>query len=78
VNVQGAFPAAPQTASSFVYEPMTENILSLTFDYFDANGARLNTYTPGHPLDDIGGGEEGRQARARVRPGGPGIFASSS
>ena len=47
IDVAGAFPASPQAASSYVYEPVADNIRTMTFRYYDDSGAELGPNTPG-------------------------------
>src|SRR5262249_29449540 len=67
IDVNGAFPASPQAASNFVFEPVAENIRTMTFQYYDESGALLNPNTPANSADDIGGGDANTVTRARVR-----------
>jgi prepilin-type N-terminal cleavage/methylation domain-containing protein len=66
-DVNGAFPASPQAATNFVYEPVAENIRTMTFLYYDDAGTLLNPNTPANSADDIGGGDANTTIRARVR-----------
>src|SRR5438093_1832776 len=66
-NVVGAFPSSPQASSAFVYEPVAENIRSMSFLYYDDGGNLLNPNTPANAGDDIGGGDANITVRARAR-----------
>src|SRR5262249_55449017 len=66
-DVAGSFPAAPQPASRFVYEPIAENIRTLTFEYSPDSGAAVGPGTPANPADDIGGADAAVFARSRIR-----------
>lgn len=63
----GAFPSSPNASSDFIYEPVADNIRSLTFRYWSDGGEMLGPDTPGDPADDLGGGDSGRAARGRIR-----------
>jgi prepilin-type N-terminal cleavage/methylation domain-containing protein len=66
-DITGPFPATPQASSNFVYEPIADNIRSMTFQYFDDGGTKLNPDTPANAADDIGGGTANNSTRARIR-----------
>ncbi len=66
-DVLGSFPPSPQTAATFTYEPVAENIRSLDFQYFDHQGRPLGPGTPGTSSDDIGGDDSELLTRARIR-----------
>src|SRR6185295_4019411 len=66
-DVVGAFPSSPQASSSFVYEPVAENIRSMSFLYYDDGGNLLNPNTPANAGDDVGGGDANSTVRARAR-----------
>ncbi len=66
-DVAGAFPPSPQPASDFVYEPVAENVRSMTLQYWDDAGTMLNPNTPTNTADDIGGGDANKVTRGRVR-----------
>ena len=66
-DVAGAFMSSPQPASQFVYEPVAENVRSMTFRYLPDSGAPLGPETPANAADDIGGGDAGVLTRARIR-----------
>jgi prepilin-type N-terminal cleavage/methylation domain-containing protein len=66
-DVAGAFPASPQATSDFVYEPVADNIRTMTFQYWDDAGTLLNANTPANAADDIGGLDATKVDRSRVR-----------
>ncbi|MFQ5669546.1 MAG: fibronectin type III domain-containing protein [Acidobacteriota bacterium] len=66
VSSMGGFDGAFDSAAEFLFEPIAENIRSLTFKYFDVSGALINPDTPADPTDDIGGGDANRNQRARI------------
>src|SRR6185503_5322739 len=66
-NVAGVFPAAPQPASRFVYEPVATNIRSMTFRYLPDSGPAIGPATPANPADDVGGDDAALLARSRIR-----------
>src|SRR5262245_17682608 len=66
-DVAGAFPLSPQASSAFVYEPVAENIRSMSFLYYDDGGNLVNPNTPANAADDIGGGDANITTRSRVR-----------
>jgi prepilin-type N-terminal cleavage/methylation domain-containing protein len=66
-DVTGAFPSSPQAANQFVYEPIAENIRSMTFRYFPDAGAAIGPGTPDNPADDIGGDDAAILTRSRIR-----------
>jgi hypothetical protein len=66
-DVAGAFPAAPQSPSDFIYEPIADNIRSMTFQYLPDAGAQIGPDTPANPADDIGGLETASVARSKIR-----------
>src|SRR6185503_10988203 len=63
----GVFPAAPQPASRFVYEPVATNIRSMTFRYLPDSGPAIGPATPANPADDVGGDDAALLARSRIR-----------
>lgn len=63
----GVFPSAPNASSDFIYEPVADNLRSMTFRYWSDAGEMLGPDTPGDPADDLGGGDGGRAARGRIR-----------
>jgi prepilin-type N-terminal cleavage/methylation domain-containing protein len=65
-DVAGSFPS-PGGASDFVYEPVAENIRTMTFQYYDDQGTMLNPNTPANAADDIGGADANNLARSRIR-----------
>jgi hypothetical protein len=65
-DITGSFPS-PGAAGDFVYEPVAENIRTMTFQYYDDGGAMLNPNTPASATDDIGGADANNLARSRVR-----------
>jgi prepilin-type N-terminal cleavage/methylation domain-containing protein len=67
IDVAGAFPASPQAASSYVYEPVADNIRTMTFRYYDDSGAELGPNTPGNSADDLGGADAGEFNRSKIR-----------
>ena len=66
-DVAGAFPSAPQSASAFIYDPVAENIRSLSLRYISVGGFLINADTPGDPADDIGGGDAAETQRDQIR-----------
>jgi len=66
-DVTGAFPASPQAATNFVYEPVAENIRSMSFLYYNDAGTLLSPNTPTNSADDIGGADANSLARSRIR-----------
>jgi prepilin-type N-terminal cleavage/methylation domain-containing protein len=66
-DVNGAFPLSPQAATNFVYEPVAENIRTMTFLYYDDSGALVNPNTPANSADDIGGSDANITNRGRIR-----------
>jgi prepilin-type N-terminal cleavage/methylation domain-containing protein len=66
-DVTGTFPASPQAATNFVYEPVAENIRSMQFLYYDDAGALLSPNTPTSSADDIGGTDANALTRSRIR-----------
>ncbi|HZN02847.1 MAG TPA: prepilin-type N-terminal cleavage/methylation domain-containing protein, partial [Candidatus Polarisedimenticolia bacterium] len=67
-DVAGAFPGAPQAVTSFSYEPVADNIRTLTFQYMpDAGTVPLNANTPANTADDIGGGDATALTRSIIR-----------
>ena len=67
-DVAGAFPGSPQAATSFVYEPVADNVRTLTFQYMpDAGSVPLNANTPANSADDIGGGDGSVLTRSLIR-----------
>jgi prepilin-type N-terminal cleavage/methylation domain-containing protein len=66
-DVTGAFPNSPQASTNFVFEPVAENIRSMTFRYFDDGGVPVGTFTPTNSADDIGGADASSVTRARIR-----------
>jgi hypothetical protein len=66
-DVAGAFPTAPNGASDFVYEPIADNLKSMTFQYWPDSGAMLNPNTPANSADDLGGVDANSLTRSRIR-----------
>jgi prepilin-type N-terminal cleavage/methylation domain-containing protein len=66
-DVAGGFPASPQAASNFVFEPVADNIRSMSFLYYDDQGTMLGPNTPANVADDIGGLEGASLTRSRIR-----------
>jgi len=66
-DVNGVFPLSPQASSNFVYEPVAENIRTMTFLYYDDAGTLISPNTPANSGDDIGGGDAQITARGKVR-----------
>ena len=66
-DINGAFPASPQAATNFVYEPVADNLRTMTFLYYDDGGNLLNPNTPANAADDIGGSDAATTTRDRVR-----------
>jgi hypothetical protein len=67
VDVAGAFPASPQPASNFVFEPVADNIRTMIFRYYDDSGAEVGPNTPTNSADDIGGLDAGSFVRSNIR-----------
>ncbi len=67
VDVAGAFPSSPQAATNFVYEPVAENVRTMSFQYYDDGGTLLNPDTPTNAADDVGGGDANTTVRAKAR-----------
>ena len=63
----GRFPPPPQARGAFVYEPVADNIRSMTFRYYTDGGVLLSPDTPGNVADDIGGAESAASTRRRIR-----------
>src|SRR5439155_27370016 len=66
-DVAGAFPTSPQAATNFVFEPVADNIKSMTFLYYTDSGTMLNPNTPANAADDIGGSDATSGSRAKIR-----------
>ena len=67
-DVNGAFPSSPQAATSFTYEPVADNIRTMTFQYLPDSGTTLlNPNTPANSADDIGGGDAAALTRSTIR-----------
>ncbi|MBI1949990.1 MAG: prepilin-type N-terminal cleavage/methylation domain-containing protein, partial [Acidobacteria bacterium] len=66
-DVTGAFPSSPQGSTNFVYEPVAENIRSMTFLYYNDAAALISPNTPASSADDIGGGDGNSLTRSRIR-----------
>ena len=66
-DVAGSFPSSPQASSSFVFEPVADNIKSMTFRYWPDSGAELGPNTPTNSADDIGGDDAAILTRAKIR-----------
>jgi prepilin-type N-terminal cleavage/methylation domain-containing protein len=67
-DVNGTFPSSPQAATNFTYEPVADNIRSMTFQYLpDAGTTLLNPNTPANSADDIGGGDAAALTRSTIR-----------
>jgi prepilin-type N-terminal cleavage/methylation domain-containing protein len=66
-DVAGAFPSSPQAASAFTYEPVAENIRSLSLTYTSVGGFLVNADTPDDPSDDIGGDDSTETQREQIR-----------
>lgn len=66
-DVAGAFPSSPQSASAFTYEPVAENIRSLSLRYTSVGGFLVNADTPDDPSDDIGGDDAAEVQREQIR-----------
>jgi prepilin-type N-terminal cleavage/methylation domain-containing protein len=67
-DVNGVFPSSPQAATNFVYEPVADNIRSMTFQYMpDAGSTPINANTPANSADDIGGGDAAALTRSTIR-----------
>jgi len=66
-DVAGTFPSAPQAASAFTYEPVAENIRSMSLIYTSVGGFMINADTPDDPSDDIGGGDAAETQREQIR-----------
>ena len=65
-DVAGSFPS-PGAAADFVYEPVAENLRTMTFQYYDDQGTMLNLNTPAVSTDDIGGADANNLSRSRIR-----------
>ena len=61
------FPSTPPNSTAFVFEPVAENIRSMTFQYYDDSGTLLNPNTPANTADDIGGADANILTRAKIR-----------
>jgi prepilin-type N-terminal cleavage/methylation domain-containing protein len=66
-DVTGSFPSSPQASSSFIYEPVADNIKSMTFQYWPDSGTQLGPNTPASSGDDIGGADVNSVTRSKVR-----------
>lgn len=66
-DVNGTFPTAPQASSNFIYEPVADNIKSMTFQYYDDGGTLISPNTPTNPADDIAGTAANQTTRARIK-----------
>ncbi|HZM70539.1 MAG TPA: prepilin-type N-terminal cleavage/methylation domain-containing protein, partial [Candidatus Cryosericum sp.] len=66
-DISGSFPGAPNAASNFVYEPVADNIRTMSFQYWPDAGVILNPDTPANPADDIGGSNANSVTRSRIR-----------
>lgn len=66
-DVAGTFPSSPQASSNFVYEPVADNIRSMSFQFHDDGGNLINPDTPADASDDIGGADANQVARDRIR-----------
>jgi len=66
-DINGPFPASPQASTNFVYEPVADNLKSMTFLYYDDGGNLLNPNTPANAADDIGGADANTTTRGKVR-----------
>jgi prepilin-type N-terminal cleavage/methylation domain-containing protein len=66
-DVAGAYPSSPQASSAFVFEPVADNIKSMTFQYWPDAGSQLGANTPANSADDIGGGDTAILTRSKIR-----------
>jgi prepilin-type N-terminal cleavage/methylation domain-containing protein len=67
-DINGAFPSSPQAATSFTYEPVADNIRTMTFQYLpDSSATLLNPNTPANSGDDIGGSDANALTRSKIR-----------
>ena len=66
-DVTGAFPSSPQASSNFIYEPVADNIRSMTFQYWPDAGTQLGPNTPASSADDIGGADTASVTRSKIR-----------
>ena len=66
-DISGSFPGAPNAASNFVYEPVADNIKSMTFQYLPDSGAQLGPDTPANSADDLGGSDANSLTRSKIR-----------
>ncbi len=66
VSAMTGFDGTFDGLAEYDYQPVAENIRSLTFRYFDFSGNLVNPNTPADASDDIGGADAGRNARARI------------
>jgi len=66
-DVTGAFPSSPQASTNFIYEPVADNIKSMSFQYWPDSGAQLGPNTPAASGDDIGGADTASVTRSKIR-----------
>ena len=66
-DVNGTFPGSPQASSSFVYEPVADNIKSMSFQYWPDSGAMLGPNTPTNTADDLAGADANSVTRSKIR-----------
>ena len=66
-DVTGTFPTSPQASSNFVYEPVADNIKSMTFLYYDDGGTLISPNTPANSADDIAGTAANQVTRAAIK-----------
>ncbi len=66
-DVNGTFPTTPQASTNFIYEPVADNIKSMTFLYYDDSGTLISPNTPTNSADDIAGTAANQITRARIK-----------
>jgi prepilin-type N-terminal cleavage/methylation domain-containing protein len=66
-DVTGSFPSSPQASTNFIYEPVADNIRTMTFQYWPDSGAQLGPNTPASSGDDIGGADTASVTRSKIR-----------
>jgi prepilin-type N-terminal cleavage/methylation domain-containing protein len=66
-DVSGSFPSSPQASTNFIYEPVADNIKTMTFQYWPDSGAQLGPNTPAASGDDIGGADVNSVTRSKIR-----------
>jgi len=66
-DVNGTYPSSPQASSAFVFEPVADNIRSMTLQYWPDSGAMLGPNTPANAGDDLGGTDAESLNRSKIR-----------